>query len=76
LLDPVILGLGARGHEEIKGSLKDSLGIVGEINPAIPASCSQSEWRVRETLVGEAHRHIICIDQRNLIYFIVLRIIL
>ena len=42
LLDPVIFRLCARRHEKVKGSFKDSLGIVRKINPAIPACPSRA----------------------------------
>ena len=55
LIRPSVLALGPRGDEEVKGCLKGLLGVVREINPAIPARRPQSTGGVIEALIGEPH---------------------
>ena len=76
LFDPVVLGLRARRHEEIEGSLEDFLGIVGEINPAIPARSSQSAGGVIEALERITESESFCIGHGDLIHFIRIGVVL
>lgn len=76
LLSPSVLTLSPGWDKEVKGCFKDFLGVVGEINEAIPSSRPQSTGGVVEALVGEAHGKILGIDQGALIYFVRLGIIL
>jgi hypothetical protein len=76
LFDPVVLGLRARRHEEIEGSLEDFLGVVGEINPAIPARSSQSAGGIVEALEGIAEGESFCIGHGDMIHFIRIGVVL